>query len=349
VKAVTAPRRILILLFALLMAQAVSPVLAADEAAHNHRPVKKIADSRIAVGDRATLPLYLSADWSKPLPDINRAVLILHGRLRDADVYFRSAKTAQAAAGDAGKAAIMIVPQFLAGIDIDAYQLPPETLRWTLEGWEGGDPARGPTSASSFDALDAILAKLADRTIFPNLKQVVVAGHSGGAQIVQRYAIAGKAEAALTALGIAVRYVVANPSSYAYFDSARPEPSIAASCAGYNEWKYGMDARPPYLAGPTVSALEQAYVARRVIYLLGTRDTNPNHPALDKTCMAEAEGPYRYARGHAYAAVMQARDAGTPHHSLWDVQGVGHDGDGMLTSPCGLKALFDLPGCEAGE
>jgi pimeloyl-ACP methyl ester carboxylesterase len=349
VKALTAHRRILIGLFALLMAQPITPVRAADEVARNHRPVKEIADSRIAVGDRGTLPLYLSADWSKPLPDINRAVLILHGRLRNADVYFRSAKTAQGAAGDAGKAAIMIVPQFLAGIDIDAYQLPPETLRWTLEGWEGGEPARGPTSPSSFDALDAILAKLADRNLFPNLKQVVVAGHSGGAQVVQRYAIAGKGEAALAALGIGVRYVVANPSSYAYFDDQRPDPSIAASCAGYNDWKYGMDARPPYLAGPTVSALEQAYVARRVIYLLGTKDTNPNHPALDKTCMAEAEGPYRYARGHAYAAVMQARDAGTPHHSLWDVPGVGHDGDKMLTSPCGLKALFDLSGCDGSQ
>jgi hypothetical protein len=110
-----------------------------------------------------------------------------------------------------------------------------------------------------------------------------------------------------------------------------------------------MDARPAYLAAPTINALEQAYVARRVIYLLGTNDTNPDHPALDKTCMAEAEGPYRYARGHAYAAVMQARDAGTPHHSLWDVQSVGHDGDKMLTSPCGLKALFDLPGCDASQ
>jgi pimeloyl-ACP methyl ester carboxylesterase len=349
VKALTAYRKILVVCAALLMAQPISQVRAADEGAPHRRPVKGIADSRIAVGDRATLPLYLSADWSKPLPEINRAVLILHGRLRDADVYFRSAKTAQAAAGDAGNAAIMIVPQFLAGIDVDAYQLPPETLRWTLEGWEGGEPARGPTSASSFDALDAILAKLADRNIFPNLKQVVVAGHSGGAQVVQRYAIAGKGEATLTARGIAVRYVVANPSSYAYFDDRRPEPSIAASCPGYNNWKYGMDDRPAYLAGPTISALEQAYVSRRVIYLLGTRDTNPNHPALDKTCMAEAEGPYRYARGHAYAAVMQARDAGTPRHSLWDVPGVGHDGDKMLTSPCGLKALFDLPGCEAGQ
>jgi len=63
--------------------------------------------------------------------------------------------------------------------------------------------------------------------------------------------------------------------------------------------------------------------------------------------MAEAQGPYRYARGHAYAAAMAERDAGTPNHRLWDVPDVGHDGDKMLTSPCGLAALFDLPGCTA--
>jgi pimeloyl-ACP methyl ester carboxylesterase len=339
---------ILILVLALMAPRAlIQKAWAAQEIAPNHRPVKEVADSRIAVGNQGMLPLYLSADWSKPLPDINRAVLILHGRLRNADVYYRSAKTAQAAAGETGEATIMIVPQFLAGIDIDAYHLPADTLRWSLEGWEGGDPAEGPTPASSFEALDAVLAKLADRKLFPNLKEVVVAGHSGGAQVVQRYAIAGKGEAALTALGVGVRYVVANPSSYAYFDNQRPEPEIAASCPRYNNWKYGMDDRPAYLASPTISELEKTYVSRRVIYLLGTLDTNPNHPALDKSCMAEAEGPYRYARGHAYAAVMQARDAGTPHHSLWDVAGVGHDGDKMLTSPCGLKALFDLPGCDA--
>jgi pimeloyl-ACP methyl ester carboxylesterase len=301
---------------------------------------------RISVGNRGTLPLYVSADWANPLPEITRAVLVLHGRLRNADVYFKSARTAQAAAGDAGKTTLMIVPQFLAGVDIDAYHLPADTLRWTLEGWEGGDPALAPAPVSSFEALDAILARLADRKLFPNLRQVVVAGHSGGGQVVQRYAIAGRGEPALAQQGIGVRYVVANPSSYAYFNNERPEPSIAASCPGYNDWKYGMEVRPAYLADRPAAALEQAYVARRVIYLLGTLDTNPNHPALDKSCMAEAEGPYRYARGHAYAATMAARDAGTPNHSVWDVRGVGHDGDKMLTSSCGLEALFDLRSCD---
>ena len=241
----------------------------------------------------------------------------------------------------------MIVPQFLARIDIDAYHLPDDVLHWSLEGWEGGDAAEGPQPASSFDALDAILARLADRHLFPDLRQVVVAGHSGGGQVVQRYAIATKGEAALKEKNIAIRYVVANPSSYAYFSADRPERQIAAACPGYNNWKYGMEARPPYLASASAAELEQRYVARQVIYLLGTRDTDPNHPALDKRCMAEAQGPYRYARGHAYAAAMAARDGGTPNHRLWDVRGVGHDGDKMLTSPCGLAALFQLSGCAA--
>ena len=141
-------RKLHLLAGAVLLAFALASlrVRAADEVAPNHRPVNEVASLRISVGTQGTLPLYVSADWSSPLPDITRAVLVLHGRLRNADVYYRSARTAQAAAGEAGKATIMIVPQFFAGIDVDAYQLPSDTLRWSLEGWEGGDPAVGPVA-----------------------------------------------------------------------------------------------------------------------------------------------------------------------------------------------------------
>ncbi|MCP1828741.1 pimeloyl-ACP methyl ester carboxylesterase [Bradyrhizobium sp. USDA 4532] len=334
----------------LVVAAAHGPAASATQAQteRDRKPVKEIANARIAVG-KASFPLYLSADWSNPLPDVTRAVLVLHGVLRNADDYFRAALSAQAAAGDAGEHALMIAPQFLIESDVEAFKLPAETLRWSLYGWQGGEPALAPSAASSFEALDAILAKLGDRKLFPNLQQVVVFGHSGGGQVVQRYAIAVKGDQLLLREGIGVRYVVANPSSYAYFTKERPEPAIAANCHGYNSWKFGMDDRPPYLTEPSPAALEQAYVARRVIYLLGTLDTNPNHPALDKSCMAEAEGPYRYACGHSYAAVMQARDGGAPNHSVWDVPGVGHAGGKMLNSPCGLTAVFDIPGCEAAR
>lgn len=340
----------LVALTLLVATAALAPIASATptQTERDRKPVKEIASARIAVG-KATFPLYLSADWSNPLPDVTRAVLVLHGVLRNADDYFRAALSAQAAAGETGKHTLMIAPQFLIEPDVDAFKLPEDTLRWSLYGWQGGEPALAPNPASSFDALDAILARLGDRKLFPNMKEVVVFGHSGGGQVVQRYAIATKGDQALTRQGIGVRFVIANPSSYAYFSKQRPMPEIAANCHGFNRWKFGMDERPPYLSGPTPAALEQAYVARRVIYLFGTLDIDPDHPALDKSCMAEAEGPYRYARGHAYVAAMRARDNGTPNHSVWDVPGVGHEGGKMLNSPCGLTAVFDIPGCVAAR
>lgn len=52
--------------------------LAEAEVATHCRPVKLIADARIAVGSRGKLPLYVSGDCSNPLPGITRAVLVLH-------------------------------------------------------------------------------------------------------------------------------------------------------------------------------------------------------------------------------------------------------------------------------
>jgi pimeloyl-ACP methyl ester carboxylesterase len=272
--------------------------------------------------------------------------LVIHGRLRNADVYWRSAQEAAAAAGPASATTVTIVPQFLADIDIPARDLSPATLHWSLEGWMGGEPAHGPAPLSSFDALDAIMARLADKARFPHLREIVVAGHSAGAQVVQRYAVLNRTGAGLAQAGIVLRYVVANPSSYAYFDTLRPSaeggfaPYPAPDCPGFDDWKYGLQDLPPYAAGVAVKALEARYVGRRVTYLLGQADTNPNHPALDKTCMAEAQGPYRLARGRAYVAYLRMRHPEGLNQTLVEVPGVGHDGDAMLTSPGGLTALF---------
>lgn len=310
----------------------------------SRRPVQEVGPARVAVG-AGMLPAYVSQDWSRPQPGVTRAVLVLHGYLRNAQTYYRTALAAQRAAGPAGRGSLMIAPQFLEAPDIAANGLAEDTLRWPHNAWEGGEDALGPAPVSSFEALDAILRLLANRQLFPNLKAVVVAGHSGGAQVVQRYAIAGKAEPALAAAGIAVRFVVANPSSYAYFDAKRPVPPVNNSCPRFNEWKYGMDGRAPYLAGAAPGALLDGYLRRDVVYLLGGLDKNPNHPALDKSCMAEAQGPTRLDRGQSYFATMLTLRPGAMRQHLVEVPGVGHDGDGMFTSPCGLAALFGTAGC----
>jgi hypothetical protein len=124
----------------------------------------------------------------------------------------------------------------------------------------------------------------------------------------------------------------------------------ARTCFGrYNQWKYGIVDPPPYLMGADVSTLEQHYLQRHVLYLLGTRDTDPNHPALDKSCSGEDEGPYRFFRGKAYFRYLELRRPELAQSSapqqLWFVPDVEHDGDKMFNSPCGLAALFGTGSC----
>ena len=82
--------------------------------------------------------------------------------------------------------------------------MPDTILRWQREKWSDGDPADGPAPLSAFDVVDALLAKLGDRAMFPNLSQVVLAllAFAGG-QLVQRYAIVGRGELALGQAGYA--------------------------------------------------------------------------------------------------------------------------------------------------
>ncbi|HEX7928269.1 MAG TPA: alpha/beta hydrolase, partial [bacterium] len=195
------------------------------------------------------------------------------------------------------------------------------------------------------------LARLAERERFPALADVVIAGHSAGGQFTHRYAILGRGDAALTAKGIHVRYVIANPSSYAYFDRSRPSgdgfaryDGNANGCLRYNRWRYGMEDLPHYAQGGAKEDFEAGYVARDVWYLLGTADVDPLHAQLDHNCGAEAEGPQRLARGQAYTRYMQARHPDLKH-LVWLIPKVGHEADRMFLSPCGMAALFDRPGC----
>ncbi len=339
--------------------------VAADENAPHRRPVKVIAPERIkiktALGE-TLIPAYTSCNIDKPNAGIKRAVIVVHGRLRDADKYFELTKRA-ANASNASSDTVIIAPQFLYTADAARHNLEPSVLRWNAEAWLGGENAKGPFALSSFEVIDAIVAKLADRTHFPNLERIVIAAHSGGAQIIQRYAVVGRADQVLAKAGLQpyadgmdagvakstamrMRYVVANPSSYLYFDATRPRPNDR--CAEVNHWRYGISDPVGYVQGD-MKAIEQRYLTRRVIYMLGGADVDPNHSALDKTCMAEAQGLNRLERGNAYFAHVTKRakmQNVTLRHTRIEVPGVAHDADRMFNSVCGKAALFDAPGCD---
>ena len=314
-------------------------------------PVADVAHVRIAIASSGThgsalLPLYSNVGWDTPQPEATRAVLIIHGAKRNAVDYYVSGQKAVAAAGTAAEHTLLMVPQFLIEEDARAHSLGPDVIRWKGADWTGGLPAAGPMPLSSFAVLDSMLSHLADPEVFPKLKEVVIAGHSGGAQFVQRYAVVGNGAGALEARKVAVRYVVSNPSSYLYFSSDRPV-SVAEPCPSLNRWKYGLQGDVPPYVTMTPDALERRYARRDVVYLLGTADVDPHHPALDKSCAGEAQGPFRYVRGTHYFRMLQAREGANLNHRLLEVDGVAHDGDRMFTSTCGLAALFNRSGCAA--
>ena len=301
--------------------------------------VKELSPEHLKIGP-GELSVGVSQDWKQPLPQVQRALIVIHGRLRNAQTYLHSAEQAATQAGQLSTT-LVIAPQFLNESDGSRHTLPVNVLRWHANDWMAGAPAVSPQALSSYAALDQILERLDDRKRFPALREVVIAGHSGGAQVVQRYALTTQADKALQADRIKVRYVVANPSSYAYFNAQRPIPTFdAANCPGFNTWKYGLKDLPAYADGQKHRQLEQAYIERDITYLLGAKDIDPNHPALDKGCEAEAQGAFRLVRGKNYFEYLTQRHPQGLNQRLIEVPGVGHNGDQMFTSPEGQKALF---------
>ncbi len=270
---------------------------------------------------------------------IERVLIIVHGRLRNADTYRQSAVHAAEQAGQSAST-LVLAPQFLNDTDVAANPVADSVLRWQGNDWMAGGLSTAPFSLSSYAALDEIIARIGDRKQFPDVKQIVIAGHSGGAQVVQRYALLGHDQPALKAADIQVRYVIANPSSYAYFDERRPVAFSHAGCPNFNRWKYGLAGLPAYAEGQTAKQLEEKYVKRDVVYLLGQQDSDPKQPALDKSCEAQAQGANRLARGRNYFAYLKRLNPQGLSQQLIEVPGVGHDGDGMFNSPQGQKALF---------
>lgn len=271
---------------------------------------------------------------SPPPASIQRVLIIIHGRLRNADTYLHSAEKAAEQAGQLATT-LIIAPQFLNEQDVARHQLPNDILRWRGNDWMGAGLSTGPNPVSSFQVLDDIVARVSDPQQFPEVKEIVIAGHSGGAQVVQRYALLAHGQ-----YRISPRFVVANPSSYAYFDAQRPMVFDPASCPGFNNWKYGLQNLPAFADGQTPARLEENYVKRDIVYLLGQQDIDPEQPALDKSCEAQTQGPYRLLRGHFFFDYLTRRHPQGLNQRLIEVPGVGHNGDGMLTSPEGLKVLF---------
>jgi len=304
--------------------------------------------------------VYRSHPLDQPNAAITRVFVLVHGAGRNADDYYRSA-VAAAFLADALENTLVIAPR-MASNDGGSCRdsLAVHEISWHCGTWRSGGPALNHPAVTSFDFLDAVLRAVARKDVFPNVQAVVVAGHSAGGQVVNRY---GMANGVHDALGVAVHYVVSNPSSYAWPTDERPTaaawaltanapgyipevggdaPAFRAmgsgrGCTAYDEWPYGIQNRSGYAAALTDEQLRSQLASRPVTYLLGELDILPVG-GFDGACAAMAQGPTRLARGQAYARYVNERLGG--QHRVIVVPLCGHNSRCMFTADQALRLIF---------
>ena len=275
---------------------------------------------------------------------ITRALVMVHGAGRDADNYFRTSVGA-AFFGNALEDTIVVAPR-LASNDGRGCRdtLGEHETSWNCGSWRSGGPALSDDQVTSFDFMDDILRKLARKEVFPNLKSIVVAGHSAGGQFVTRYEMANQVH---DRLGVAITYVVSNPSSYAYPDAMRPNAEgsefrpfrDSRNCTTYDRWPYGLEDRSSsgYTAKMSDEQLKKQLASRPVTYLLGEIDILPLG-GFDSSCPAMAQGPTRLARGQAFGKLVDEKYGA--HHKIVVVPLCGHNARCMFTAEPALPILF---------
>jgi pimeloyl-ACP methyl ester carboxylesterase len=288
--------------------------------------------------------IFTTYPLDTPNPAINRAFVLIHGTNRDAGNYFRTAVAAAFLAG-ALEDTIVIAPHIASATNGCQDPLEPHEVSYSCGGdsWRSGGTSTSNDKVTSFDCMDQILRKLANRRTFPNLKAIVVAGHSAGGQFVDRYAMANQVH---EKLGVPVTYLVANPSSYAYLDATRPRGESglfrdyqdARNCTTYNRWPYGLDSRVGgYTAKQSDEQLRRQLAERPVTYLLSELDTLPL-AGFDSSCPAMAQGPNRLARGQAFSRYVNEKFGA--HHKAVIVPLCGHNARCVFTSDPVLQLAF---------
>src|SRR6185369_5424388 len=261
-----------------------------------------------------TLNLAYDANQSITVahPSVKRLVLLIHGGNRHPETALETMQIDAKKAGVNDATSLLVAPQFLTPEDVSARKLPADVLFWEDDGWKQGDPSLNSSGKiSSFAVVDAMLLQIA--SLCPNLETIVIGGHSSGGQFTNRYAAGSRVPQTLKQqYAYEMSYVVANPSSYIYFDGNRLVPGTTdswaiprGSCSEYNQYKYGMQGRNPYMAAVPDRQIIDQYAQRRVTYLLGGLDTDPNGDGVDTDCPAVIEGRYRLERGLTYMKYLR--------------------------------------------
>ncbi|MFK5976234.1 MAG: hypothetical protein QM493_06975 [Sulfurovum sp.] len=288
--------------------------------------------------NRGYINYYSNNSLSKSNSSVTRAIIVIHGTNRDALDYFNVINDVTVDKLESDNT-IIIAPHFKEASD----EANSSEFQWSDKGgWKVGSNSTSKVSLdriSSFTIIDKMITTLSDENLFPNLTDIVITGHSAGGQFTQRYAFTSQIDKSLDKN---FHYIIANSGSYLYLTNERVDNNGFSipytTCSSYNEYKYGLDNPYAYFVGEDNELLKNQYISKKVIYLLGTDDTNID-TNLDTSCEANLQGDNRYERGLNYWNYINYLYF-TNNHLLLKVKDIGHSKTGIYSSTNGKMALF---------
>ena len=308
----------------------------------------------VVSGDTLTQPYYRNIPLSSTSEDIKYAIISLHGDGRNADEHFNIIEQATVNAG-LEDSTILLAPIYPFQDDINQYNLGDDVLYWSDTDWNAGDLSRNtqsnprPFRISSFSTMDTIYHRLVENN--PNLKRIVLTGHSAGSQMVVRYAAGGKAQIALDEVEIDFVYVPTNTPSFLYYDDNRVVNENAevfefgpTDCGSASQYKYGLDNLNQYMTTTGETTIIENYELASVTYLIGQYDFG----GQTSTCARMVQGSSRLIRTHVYFSYIGFfyGDSVYNNHRMAEIPSAYHEFDQIIFTDCGMNALFNIGDCD---
>jgi len=247
----------------------------------------------------------------------------------------------------------------------------------------------------SYEVFNRLIERLGDKNFFPNVRSITLFGFSAGAQTLLRYSIlplykfpassSSSSTSSSPDANVNVRFVISDPSTFVYLNNERPAPSSESgswsgnfavpdsswvtswpwiwendgynsNCAGYNNWRFGLEALTGYLehhqasSAAVRSQMISSFPSKAITYLVGDQDTRncklfPSNDCADYElatyCQAMLQGNNRYDRAikwKAYLRHFYGRDV----HDIYFAGGIDHDPKAMIRSSIGRCVIFNV-------
>ena len=152
----------------------------------------------------ANYPIYEdNAKWK----NLEKVVIVIHGASVNPNDYYSYMTTTFEALGISEKT-VLIAPDFKSSAVASG------DLYWSSLGYRDGKPSNGATKISSFEVLDILIDRLADKNFFPVLNEIIITGQSSGGRFTHIYAAGNRSES--THPDIHFEYIVSE-SQYFYY------------------------------------------------------------------------------------------------------------------------------------